>query len=156
MLRVRMGEWNAAGAAQPLPPQEFLVSRIFVHPNFNSANLKNDVAILRLAVSVPLGQTPTITTACLPVQSYVGQRYDSFPPCEFIHCNFQLLFFSFGVQLLGERLGEERFRHGNLSDDSEASGRSDTAIDHVPVGIVGDTTGTGVSIRRECVHMCRR
>lgn len=48
-LRVRMGEWNAASTAQPLPPQEYFVTRIFVHPSFNAANLKNDVAILRLS-----------------------------------------------------------------------------------------------------------
>lgn len=95
-LRVRMGEWNAAGDTEPLPAQEFLVNKIFIHPNFNPNNLMNDVAVLRLAVPVPLGdynaigivkvwqiinsslsftgQLPTITTACLPVSSFVGQR----------------------------------------------------------------------------------
>lgn len=77
-LRVRMGEWNAAAATEPLPAQEFGVAKIFIHPNFNPNNLMNDVAILRLAVPVPLGQFPTITTACLPVSSFVGQRYESF------------------------------------------------------------------------------
>ncbi|XP_031630000.1 phenoloxidase-activating factor 2-like [Contarinia nasturtii] len=73
-LRVRMGEWNAAGDTEPLPAQEFVVSKIFVHPSFNPTNLMNDVAILRLTVAVPLGQLPTITTACLPISSYVGTR----------------------------------------------------------------------------------
>lgn len=53
-LRVRMGEWNAAGDTEPLPAQEFVVSRIFLHPSFNPNNLMNDVAVLRLAVAVPL------------------------------------------------------------------------------------------------------
>lgn len=75
-LRVRMGEWNAAGDTEPLPAQEFLVSKIFIHPNFNPNNLMNDVAILRLVVPVPLGQLPTITTACLPVTPFIGQRYE--------------------------------------------------------------------------------
>lgn len=74
-LRVRMGEWNAAGDTEPLPAQEFAVARIFMHPNFNAGNLKNDIAIIRLAVPVPLGQLPTITTACLPVSPFIGQRY---------------------------------------------------------------------------------
>lgn len=69
-----MGEWNAAGDTEPLPAQEFVVAKIFVHPSFNPSNLMNDVAILRLTVAVPLGQLPTITTACLPVASFVGQR----------------------------------------------------------------------------------
>lgn len=74
-LRVRMGEWNAAGDTEPLPAQEFVVAKIFIHPNFNPNNLMNDVAVLRLTVPVPLGQLPTITTACLPVTAFVGQRY---------------------------------------------------------------------------------
>lgn len=69
-----MGEWNAAGDTEPLPAQEFLVLRVVVHPNFNPMNLVNDVAVLRLAAAVPLGQFPTITTACLPVASSIGQR----------------------------------------------------------------------------------
>jgi hypothetical protein len=32
------------------------VIRITVHPNFNAGNMKNNVAILRLAQNVPLGQ----------------------------------------------------------------------------------------------------
>lgn len=37
-------------------------------------NLRNDVAVLRLANAVPLGSTPTIGTACLPASTFVGQR----------------------------------------------------------------------------------
>lgn len=69
-----MGEWNAAGDTEPLPAQEYVVLKIFVHPNFNPQNLVNDVAILRLSMPVTLGTFPTITTACLPVSSSVGLR----------------------------------------------------------------------------------
>lgn len=69
-----MGEWNAAGDTEPLPAQEYLVSKIFIHPTFNPTNLMNDVAILRLNIAVNLGQLPTITTACLPVAPFTGQR----------------------------------------------------------------------------------
>lgn len=81
-----MGEWNAAGDTEPLPAQEFVVSRIFIHPSFNPNNLLNDVAVLRLSVPVPLGQLPTITTACLPVSSFVGQRYIVRPNLEHTVC----------------------------------------------------------------------
>lgn len=37
-------------------------------------NLKNDVAVLRLAAAVPLGQTPTIATVCLPSIAFTGSR----------------------------------------------------------------------------------
>lgn len=77
-LRVRMGEWNAAGDTEPLPAQQFIVARVILHPSYNPFSLINDVAILRLTVPVPLGQLPTITTACLPVSTFVGTRYDTF------------------------------------------------------------------------------
>uniref|UniRef100_A0A182T3C9 Peptidase S1 domain-containing protein n=1 Tax=Anopheles maculatus TaxID=74869 RepID=A0A182T3C9_9DIPT len=73
-LKVRLGEWDAASTSEPLPVQEYNVARYFVHPSFNSANLRNDVAILRLSGTVSLGTTPTIATACLPVTSFVGSR----------------------------------------------------------------------------------
>lgn len=73
-LKVRLGEWNAGGASEPIPAQEYIVSRVFIHPNYNAANLKNDVAILRLSVAVPLGNTPTVATGCLPATSFVGTR----------------------------------------------------------------------------------
>lgn len=51
-----------------------MVTRIFIHPSYNSNNLKNDVAILRLASPVSLGQVPTIGTACLGTSTFVGSR----------------------------------------------------------------------------------
>ncbi|KAG4077162.1 hypothetical protein HA402_016149 [Bradysia odoriphaga] len=63
-----------AAATEPIPAQEFIVSRIFLHPNYNSGNLKNDVAILRLATAVPLGNSPAIATGCLPSTSFAGTR----------------------------------------------------------------------------------
>lgn len=73
-LRVRLGEWDASNTREPLPAQEQVVSRIFIHPNFNPNNLKNDVAILRLTTPINLGQYPTISTICLPTTTYVGNR----------------------------------------------------------------------------------
>lgn len=93
-LRVRMGEWNAAGDTEPLPAQEFVVAKIFIHPNFNPNNLMNDVAVLRLTVPVPLGQLPTITTACLPVTAFVGQRYHLMKFCPKKKC-FVVFYFPF-------------------------------------------------------------
>ncbi|XP_063708669.1 phenoloxidase-activating factor 2-like [Culicoides brevitarsis] len=64
-LKVRLGEWDAASTREPIPAQEFTVSRIFIHPNYVASNLRNDIAVLRLSTRVNLGQTPTITTACM-------------------------------------------------------------------------------------------
>lgn len=73
-MKVRLGEWDASSATEPIPAQEFSVARIFVNPNFNAANARNSIAILRLASAVPLGQTPTITFGCLPSAPITGTR----------------------------------------------------------------------------------
>lgn len=70
-----MGEWDASGEREPLPAQEYAVARIITHPTFNPINLADDVAIIRLTTPVPLGQFPTVATACLPLTSYVGLQY---------------------------------------------------------------------------------
>lgn len=64
-LKVRMGEWNIGSTTQPIPPREFNVIRIFMHPQFNSQSLANGIAIMRLSPNVPLGVAPTLGTACL-------------------------------------------------------------------------------------------
>lgn len=51
-LKVRLGEWDASGTREPLPAQEFTVSRITIHPSFVQASLRNDIANLRLAAPV--------------------------------------------------------------------------------------------------------
>lgn len=51
-----MGEWDASTNTEPIPAQEFQVARIFIHPQFQATNLRNDVALLRLATPVQLGQ----------------------------------------------------------------------------------------------------
>lgn len=62
-----MGDWDTSSPkAESLPHMEFNVSRVIVHPKYNSANLQNSIAVLRLAQSVPLGRFPTVATACLP------------------------------------------------------------------------------------------
>lgn len=45
------------------------MTRIFIHPLFQSSSLINSVAILRVTPNVPLGQLPTISTGCLPASS---------------------------------------------------------------------------------------
>lgn len=65
-LKVRLGEWDASTSVEPVPPQEYNVARIFVHPSYTASNLRNNIAILRLVNPVSLGTVPTITTACIP------------------------------------------------------------------------------------------
>lgn len=60
--------------------QSSTVSRIVVHPQYNAATLKNDIAILRL--TNPVSYSSTVNTICMPPSgssstTYVGQRYES-------------------------------------------------------------------------------
>jgi len=48
ILKVRLGEYDVSTTAEPLPHQEFNISDIRVHPNFNNATLVNDIALLQL------------------------------------------------------------------------------------------------------------
>ncbi|XP_067638203.1 phenoloxidase-activating factor 2 isoform X2 [Eurosta solidaginis] len=72
-FKVRVGEWDAAGTSEPIPAQDVLIASVYIHPNFNSANLQNDVAIVRLASAVSLATKSTVGTVCLPTTTFVGQ-----------------------------------------------------------------------------------
>ncbi|KAI8438549.1 hypothetical protein MSG28_011017 [Choristoneura fumiferana] len=80
-LKVRLGEWDAAGTYEPVAYQEYTISRVFSHPSYNPTTLQYDITVLRLANPVPLtpmtGSATTINRACLPSSStatYTGQR----------------------------------------------------------------------------------
>lgn len=48
ILKVRLGEFDVSTTAEPLPHEEFDVSDIQIHPDFNNATLVNDIALVRL------------------------------------------------------------------------------------------------------------
>lgn len=63
-LTVRAGEWDTSNQEELLPHQDRLVKEILIHPQFNFASLKNDIALLFLRD--PIIQSPNIATICLP------------------------------------------------------------------------------------------
>lgn len=80
-VKVRLGEWDAAGTYEPVPYQEYNVFKVFTHPSYNANTLQYDITVLRLATSVPFtpmtGAAVTINRACLPpnaMTTYTGQR----------------------------------------------------------------------------------
>uniref|UniRef100_A0A1I8PUD1 Phenoloxidase-activating factor 2 n=1 Tax=Stomoxys calcitrans TaxID=35570 RepID=A0A1I8PUD1_STOCA len=73
-FKVRVGEWDAASTAEPIPALDVMVSNVFIHPNYNSNNLQNNVAVLKLATPVSLTSRSTVGTICLPSIAFVGQR----------------------------------------------------------------------------------
>ncbi|XP_031768896.1 phenoloxidase-activating factor 2-like isoform X2 [Galleria mellonella] len=80
-VKVRLGEWDAAGTYEPVPYQEYAVQKVFSHPSYNSNTLQYDITVLRLAAPVPFtpaaGAATTINRACLPsspTATYNGHR----------------------------------------------------------------------------------
>lgn len=53
-------------------PEEYLVSEIIPHPNFNVSSRYNDIALLRLSSNVVFN--PYIIPACLPLDSEIPEK----------------------------------------------------------------------------------
>ncbi|ODN03108.1 Serine proteinase stubble [Orchesella cincta] len=66
ILRVRLGDWDVGGETEFYPHQDLDVAAIALHPDFNSGNLFNDVAIVKLDGYVDIQRYPHISPICLP------------------------------------------------------------------------------------------
>jgi secreted trypsin-like serine protease len=71
---VRAGEWDTATKNEPMPHSDHRVKKVVIHPEFNSRNLINDIALFFLSGEVP--NEKHIGTVCLPPanQSFYGNR----------------------------------------------------------------------------------
>merc|ERR1712156_996336 len=67
IVKVRVGEYDASGFNSPEKQkhEEYEVSRIIKHPQFDPKRLSNDIAILRVNRRINLNH-PYVNTACLP------------------------------------------------------------------------------------------
>lgn len=63
ILKVRLGEYDVSTTAEPLPHQEFNISDIQIHPQFNNATLVNDIALLKM--SRPAKRRQNIDVVCV-------------------------------------------------------------------------------------------
>ncbi|XP_058802891.1 phenoloxidase-activating factor 2-like [Phymastichus coffea] len=73
-MLVRLGDWNGRASTEPYQPVSVNVARVVLHPNFNSVNLDNDVAVIRLNGVVPIASYPNINTACKPTAAVVANQ----------------------------------------------------------------------------------
>ncbi|KAK7016379.1 hypothetical protein SK128_007618 [Halocaridina rubra] len=64
VLKVRLGEYDVSTTAEPLRHEEFLISRIVIHPQFDNATLVNDIALLQLERSAR--RKANIDAVCMP------------------------------------------------------------------------------------------
>uniref|UniRef100_A0A224XDU5 Phenoloxidase-activating factor 2 n=1 Tax=Panstrongylus lignarius TaxID=156445 RepID=A0A224XDU5_9HEMI len=61
---VRAGDWNIQQNFEPIAPQDRNVIRTILHPEFNSRNLANDIALIGL--ESPMRLTQTVDIVCTP------------------------------------------------------------------------------------------
>ena len=75
-LRVRLGEWDVNSDAEFYPNLEYKVEEVVIHPQYQSNNLYNDLAVLKLSSRVDTDQHPHIGPICLPhhAQIFAGRR----------------------------------------------------------------------------------
>lgn len=64
-ITVTLGLWDGNTEYGIIPPTSYQVQRIFIHPQYNSLNLRNDIAVIRLVQNVNLGATPTVGTVII-------------------------------------------------------------------------------------------
>ncbi|XP_045607556.1 chymotrypsin-like protease CTRL-1 [Procambarus clarkii] len=64
VLKVRLGEYDVSTTAEPLKHEEFPVTRVVIHPEFDNATLVNDIALLQLVRSAR--RKGNIDAVCMP------------------------------------------------------------------------------------------
>lgn len=91
-IKVRLGEWDASSNNELYPYQEYGIFKIDIHPDFDSSNLRNDIAIITLSEPIDFNLFPHISPICLP-QLYSGQSEHRYLFLViFIYFNYFLLF----------------------------------------------------------------
>lgn len=75
-LKVRLGEWDVNRDDEFYPFVESNVREIIINPDFQASSLINDIALMRMEITIDAQQMPHISPSCLatPGESFDGQR----------------------------------------------------------------------------------
>lgn len=75
-LKVRLGEWDVNRDDEFYPFVESNIREIIIHPDFQASSLINDIALMRMEITIDAQQMPHISPSCLatPDELFSGQR----------------------------------------------------------------------------------
>lgn len=75
-LKVRLGEWDVNRDDEFYPFVESNIREIIIHPDFQASSLINDIALMRMEITIDAQQMPHISPSCLatPDELFNGQR----------------------------------------------------------------------------------
>lgn len=76
-LKVRLGEWDVNRDDEFYPFVESNIREIIIHPDFQASSLINDIALMRMEITIDAQQMPHISPSCLATptdESFAGQR----------------------------------------------------------------------------------
>ena len=69
-ILVSVGQWDASTSSDLYPDINIPVTKMIIHPGFNSNNLCNDIGLLILDTDADLAQ-PHVGVTCIPTTSGV-------------------------------------------------------------------------------------
>ncbi|CAB4065920.1 unnamed protein product [Lepeophtheirus salmonis] len=122
-IKIRCGEWDSQNEVEPMIHQDREIKDIRIHPQFDSKNIKNDIALLFMEEDFELA--PHVDTICLPdnlagINSYdqidcfaTGWGKDKFGKLG----EYQVIMKQVNMDMVNSSECERRLRRTRLGED---------------------------------------